>query len=303
MRRRAIFGFLALNIVVTVAVVSGVLYAYNRFVPPPTARQAPPLIVAVSNTPDPNVTPQTVYVVVTATPGSGQTDPMGSTGSNPNPAVAALNPTVGLATGASTAAATTAANGCVQYTVKSGDVPSTIASQFGISLADLYNANGMKPDPVLHIGQILIIPGPSCDTATPTLTNTPTATITVALLPSSTVGTASASQPTTANAITITQVVRPGDITAEGVSLHNSSSTDTIDLTSWTLSDQAGNTYTFPTYRLFPNGDLLINTRSGSDTPRVLFWGLSSALWGTQGTEVTLKDASGTPQATYAVGG
>jgi len=206
-------------------------------------------------------------------------------------------------TAASTGVSTASLSGsCTTYTVKAGDIPGSIATQFGISLADLYQSNHLKPpNPVLQIGQVLIIPGTGCDTPTPTATDTALPTNTIAALPTSTPVSASTVQ-VTGNLIAITQVIRPGDITAEGVSLHNTSATATVDLTGWTLSDQAGHTYTFPIYRLFPNGDVLINTRAGSDTPRVLFWGLSTPLWGSTGTPITLTDASGTVQATFRVG-
>ena len=326
MKRRSLLGFLLLNVIVTVAVVSGLLLAYNRFVPAPTARPMPPLILVVTSTPgsQPSAAPPANTIVVTATAAAisiANATPdinsgtaiatMAATPSRsvPSPATVAVTSNVtansgglstALATSASTEAATASIIGCITYTVKSGDVAGTNAAQFGITLVQLYGANGLKPDPLLRIGQALIIPGAGCDTPTPTATSTIPATATTSLLASSTAVVAGTNLPNT-NQITITQVVRPGDITAEGVALHNTSATDTIDLSGWTLNDGAGHSYTFPTFRLFPNGDLLINTRAGSNTPRVLFWGLSSAVWGTPGAQVLLKDASGAVQVTFTV--
>jgi LysM repeat protein len=50
------------------------------------------------------------------------------------------------------------------YTVKEGDIPTTIAEQFGISVEALMDANDITDPTSLKIGQVLIIPTP---TATP----------------------------------------------------------------------------------------------------------------------------------------
>lgn len=46
------------------------------------------------------------------------------------------------------------------YTVQEGDIPSTIAEQFGISAEALMEANGITDPASLQIGQVLIIPAP-----------------------------------------------------------------------------------------------------------------------------------------------
>ncbi len=47
----------------------------------------------------------------------------------------------------------------VTHTVVAGDTPSGIAAQFGISLADLLEANGLTEDSVLSVGDTLVVPG------------------------------------------------------------------------------------------------------------------------------------------------
>lgn len=49
------------------------------------------------------------------------------------------------------------------YTVQEGDIPNTIAEQFGISAEALMEANGITDPTSLQIGQVLIIPSPSPD--------------------------------------------------------------------------------------------------------------------------------------------
>ena len=51
------------------------------------------------------------------------------------------------------------------YIVQEGDIPETIAAQFGITAEELMAANGITDPTSLEIGQELIIPNPA---ATPT---------------------------------------------------------------------------------------------------------------------------------------
>jgi len=46
------------------------------------------------------------------------------------------------------------------YTVRSGDTPASIASLFGVPLADLMRANRLRPENELMIGQLLRVPNP-----------------------------------------------------------------------------------------------------------------------------------------------
>ncbi len=47
------------------------------------------------------------------------------------------------------------------YTVKSGDIPETIAAKYGITAEQLMAANGITDPTSLQVGQVLIIPAPS----------------------------------------------------------------------------------------------------------------------------------------------
>ncbi len=49
------------------------------------------------------------------------------------------------------------------YIVQEGDIPVTIAEQFGITVQELLDANGITDPTSLQIGQELIIPSPSPD--------------------------------------------------------------------------------------------------------------------------------------------
>ena len=75
-------------------------------------------------------------------------------------------------------------SGGQRYTVQAGDNPSLIAEQFGVSLEELMEANGIVDPTGLVVGQVLVIPGAEPDsqvlgaTATPRprATTRPTAT-------------------------------------------------------------------------------------------------------------------------------
>jgi LysM repeat protein len=314
MRRRSLLGFLALNVVVTFMVTLGIIFAYTRLAPTPTPRESPPLFVNITSTPNPNQTPAIQYIVITATPGGATPIALNLTAQGTNGALAAAAlgtiPTIDSslialtlsgttdtnATDTGATALPTNANGCPTYTVKGGDVPGAIATNFNVTLADLYKANHLKIDPILQIGQVLIIPVNGCGLATSTPTDTPTPPIEPTPPPSSTPASTAANA-----AIQIGQVIKPGDITEEGVELDNNSN-GVVELKGWTLSDGNGNVFTFPEYRMFPGGRVLISTRAGTATPRVLYWGRSQPLWGDASTVITLTDDKNTIQATFAVG-
>ena len=314
MKRQPLLGFIAINVIVTVLVAFGIIFAYTKLVPPPTPPVSPPLFVVISSTPDPNQTPRVVFVPVTTTPGGAAVVLASTAGAAVSPVAGTLVPLatdVGATDTTSTPTAQsvtdtpagipTSLSGCQQYAVKKGDIAGSIALNFGVSLADLYAANGLKPNPILQIGQLLVIPTNGCGLATSTPTPAPTdvASMTPTPQPTSTLA------PTTVvtqASIAITAVIKPGDITAEGVKLHNNG-TDIVDLTNWTISDGQGNLFTFPAYRIFPAGDVLVNTRAGAqNTPRQLFWGRSTPLWSV-GATVTLTDSTGAVQTTFVVTG
>jgi len=70
----------------------------------------------------------------------------------------------------------------VIHVVEQGDLLGRIANQYGVTVDELAEANGIEPDDVLSIGQELVIPVPTAEpepgepTAAATLADTPTAT-------------------------------------------------------------------------------------------------------------------------------
>lgn len=79
---------------------------------------------------------------------------------------AAVTAAAATPTARPTAAPATPASGQQTYTVQAGDIPETIAQQFGITADQLMAANGITDPTSLQVGQVLIIPTPQ-PTATP----------------------------------------------------------------------------------------------------------------------------------------
>ncbi|RLM53650.1 endonuclease [Halobellus sp. Atlit-31R] len=69
---------------------------------------------------------------------------------------------------------------------------------------------------------------------------------------------------------------------------------DRLDLSGWTVVDEADHTYTFPTgTSLDPGATLTLRTGSGVDTASTLYWGARGAIWNNGGDVVVVRDAAG----------
>jgi hypothetical protein len=73
-----------------------------------------------------------------------------------------------------------------------------------------------------------------------------------------------------------------------------------LDLTSWQLKDDSGNTFKFPKLILYPNGAVQVHTATGTDTVIDLYWGIGEAVW-SSGENAQLFDAQGNLRAVYRV--
>ncbi len=329
MNRRALFGFLLLNVIVTFVTVIGIISLWTRYGPQPTRQPVAPMQLIITATPDARGT-QVVYVtvVVTAAPQNNTTPAVTEVTSLDNTEVAdvptftpggpptntvepipTLDPsllpaslgtpgTTDTGDGAATANATDA-NGCQTYALKPGDTAGKIANDFGVTLGDLMRANNLTERDLsrLQIGQVLVIPLNGCGMPTAEPTETPTKFVLPTVPPTATLA------PTASNVqVEVTQILSPGDITSEGIELHNISG-GVIPMQNWTITDSNGHTFTFPKYNLFPGGKVTIYTRTGTNTPIVLYWGQSRALWGDQSQVITITDSKGTVQTTYPLSG
>jgi len=79
----------------------------------------------------------------------------------------------------------------------------------------------------------------------------------------------------------------------EYVVLKNTGSSP-IDLSGWTISDEAGHTFEFPQGFVLGSGDTVtIRTGSGTNTDATLYWGSSSAIWNNGGDTIVVRDGNG----------
>ncbi|WP_458189475.1 lamin tail domain-containing protein [Haladaptatus sp. NG-WS-4] len=70
--------------------------------------------------------------------------------------------------------------------------------------------------------------------------------------------------------------------------------TQTLDLTGWTLKDEAGHSYTIPKgVTLAPGDQVKIRTGSGTDTATDLYWNSNQAVWNNGGDTVIVLDDAG----------
>lgn len=73
-----------------------------------------------------------------------------------------------------------------------------------------------------------------------------------------------------------------------------------LDVASWQLKDENGNTFTFPKLTLYPNGAVQVHTNSGTDTVIDLYWGIGESVW-SSGENARLFDSQGNLRAVYRV--
>jgi LysM repeat protein len=202
------------------------------------------------------------------------------------------------------------------YTVQPGDTLSSIADKFDVSMEDLMLANGLDNPDYVQVGQELLIPIGGLTPATPTFTPVPVPTDTPLPFnpptplpsgtappaePAATVGPTPTPIPTLTSApgneIRLTlQVLDPGELANEMVQIVNQG--PFVRLTGWTLSDEEGNTYTFPDFSLWGGGAINVHTAGGSNTITDLYWGQPDSVW-KPGSQVVLRNAEGEVIVTF----
>jgi len=75
--------------------------------------------------------------------------------------------------------------------------------------------------------------------------------------------------------------------------------TQPLDLSQWTLQDEAGHTYTFPSrFTLAPEARVTIHTGHGTNTASDLYWGSSVPIWNNGGDTIRIMNAEGQPVLT-----
>ena len=97
----------------------------------------------------------------------------------------------------------------------------------------------------------------------------------------------------------IANVSGAGALASESVVILNNGEAALL-LSSWTLKDSQGNTYTFPQLTLYPGGTVQILSRPGTDTAADLYWGRSAPVW-ESGELAALYDTQNIARAFYRV--
>ena len=68
-----------------------------------------------------------------------------------------------------------------------------------------------------------------------------------------------------------------------------------VDMSGWSISDEADHTYTVPSEFTLDSGeDMILYTGSGTNGGTVLYWGEESAVWNNGGDTITVEDEGGT---------
>lgn len=110
---------------------------------------------------------------------------------------------------------------------------------------------------------------------------------------------ASPGEPVSAGQLQINTVVAAGDLPNERVLIRHVGAEE-ISLAGWRLEDENGNSFLFPSLRMFSGGAVTVYTRAGTNTVVELYWGLERPAW-QPGEWVRLLDPQGTVQAEYLI--
>lgn len=103
----------------------------------------------------------------------------------------------------------------------------------------------------------------------------------------------------TESTIEIYAIVGAGNLEAEYVEIRNQGE-DPADLTGWQLSDQDGQTFTFPALILNSGGAIKVISTKGTNTVIELYWQSDVPIW-QSGETASLLDADGELITTYSI--
>ncbi|MEU1663524.1 lamin tail domain-containing protein [Streptomyces sparsogenes] len=81
-------------------------------------------------------------------------------------------------------------------------------------------------------------------------------------------------------------------LNAEYVQIKNSTSS-AVQLKGYTLRDNTGYTYTFPSYKISAGKTVKVHTGKGTQSPGHVYWGRGSYVWNNDKDTATLRTASG----------
>jgi len=105
--------------------------------------------------------------------------------------------------------------------------------------------------------------------------------------------------PASQQVLKIENVFGVGDVQNE-VILIRVSGTPTLWLENWVLTDETGNSFTFPALKVNDGGAINLYTRAGVNSAISLFWGLDKPVWQT-GEVITITDYAGNVRVEYVI--
>ncbi len=187
-----------------------------------------------------------------------------------------LAPTRPMPTATSTSVSPTPSPTPLIHVIQPGDSMSAIAVKYDVPIEAIAKANDIEDTNVIHVGQKLIIPGP---TPTPGPTLLPTATPTLHVPPQ----------------LEIVDVIGRGAPATETVVIANRGRALSIE--GWTLRDAQGNVYVLPKLYLATDAEVRIHTAGGENTPLHVYWNRDTAVWQEAGDTVILADQRGVVHA------
>jgi hypothetical protein len=98
--------------------------------------------------------------------------------------------------------------------------------------------------------------------------------------------------------VEIAQVLGSTILGEEVVIIRNRGGVESLE--GWTLSGGRGNSYTLPALSLYSDSEVRIHSRTGTNRPSDLYWGLVEPAW-EAGELITLRNAVGEVVDTYIV--
>lgn len=170
-----------------------------------------------------------------------------------------------------------------EYIVQAGDTMLTIASQFGISVDRIMEANALDNPDFVFVGQRLMVPVAGSSSATSSTQSTPQATPT---LPPG-------------EGLQIGALSGAGDLDTEVLSVVNESNLP-YNLRGWAVEAVDGPRYNFGELPIFPGASVNVHSGAGADNSVDLYWGLQEPLWA-PGATARLLDDQGDVVDTYTV--
>ncbi|MFL7837744.1 MAG: LysM peptidoglycan-binding domain-containing protein [Candidatus Promineifilaceae bacterium] len=186
------------------------------------------------------------------------------------------------------------------HIVQTGDTLGQISLKYDIAVETIMDVNGIDNPNFLSVGQELIIPAK--DASLPDSEEDEDAAETEVV---SADGQRPTPIPTIAavegaSELVIADVVSPGQTSLEAIQIVNNGSSE-ASMRNWKLTDQMGNTYTFGQLTLYGGGaGIYLHTGAGQDNATDLFWGREEALW-KSGDRVVLYDDAGDVRAEFEI--